>query len=739
MSAVVGERDTLIMNTVPRYRVSIAEKALLLATDTPVFAVNGAGVATPAAITVTAQLVNIAGTVAFTVSAGAALAIDGQVATLRFVDMTVDVAFVQARVTDAESGVEFVRSAVISKVFAGAAGATYYTWVKYGDDAQGSGLSDNPAGKTYIGLAYNQTTPVESGVPGDYAWSLIKGADGVPGVKGSDGQTLYTWIKYADQADGAGLYDAPNDATLYIGLATNRPSAVESSVKTDYVWSKFRGDQGVPGAPGAAAPTLYTWVKYADTATGAALSDDPAGKAWIGLAYNKPTPVESLSAGDYAWSLLRGADGVPGSDGANGLPGVKGNDGQTLYTWIKYADAADGAGMYDTPNANTLYLGLSSNRASQAESSNPADYVWSKFRGDQGVPGTAAPTLYTWVKYADSSAGAGLTNDPSGKAWIGLAYNRTTAAEGVNPADYSWSLVKGGDGLPGPKGADGQSLYTWVKYADFADGTGLYDFPGPTTLYIGLSVNRAVQSESGNKEDYVWSKFRGDQGVRGTTGPQGQRGTKTVVAGGYSAWTDASAAAELAAAGFGAPINRDVVTLYGPVNSAPTFTMTKFYDNGSWTVLGTHIDGGLLVNGTVGARALSVDRLSALSANLGTVTAGNIQGVSIRGGAYTDANWPAAGGGFYLGPEVFRMGSYLTGKYFEVYPSGDLHSPEFNIDGGKARFSGELSGAKGSFSMMRSPSRAGGSGPGYDLTANGLYFYDGVNTLPYLELGEYII
>ncbi|WP_308920598.1 hypothetical protein [Janthinobacterium sp. J1-1] len=704
MSALGGERDRLIMNTVPRYFVSVVEKTLLLQASTPVFAVSRTGNPTPAAITITAELVSITGTVEFSVSAGAALAVDGKVATLRFVDMSVDVAFVQAKVKDAESGVEFLRSAVISKVFdgangaAGADGATYYTWVKYGDSAAGSGLSDNPAGKDFIGLAYNKTTPVEGVSPADYTWSLIKGVDGVPGAPGADGKTTYTWIKYSDNPDGSGLYDVPTAATLYLGLATNKTTTIESGNKEDYVWSKFRGDQGVPGTAGAAAPTLYTWVKYADSATGASLSNDPTGKAWIGLAYNKLTPVESLSAGDYAWSLIRGADGVPGTDGANGLPGVKGADGQTFYTWIKYADVQDGAGMYDTPNANTLYLGLSTNRTSQAEGSNPADYVWSKFKGDQGVPGTAAPALYTWVKYADSAAGAGLTDNPAGKAFIGLAYNQTNAIEGTDPAQYSWSLIKGADGVIGPKGADGQSLYTWVKYADVADGTGLYDAPGPNTMYIGLSVNRPVQSESGNKEDYVWSKFKGDQGVAGTTGPQGQRGTKTVVTGGYSTWSDASAAAELAAAGFGAPINRDVVTLYGPIVSAPTFTMTKFFDNGSWLPMGTHIDGGLLVTGTVAAAAMSVDRLSALSANLGNVNAGDMYGVSIRGGSFADVNWPATGGGFYLGPDVFRMGSYPTGKYFEVYPSGDLRAPGFSIINGSAVFGGELSGATGSFS-----------------------------------------
>ena len=45
-------------------------------------------------------------------------------------------------------------------------------------------------------------------------------------------------------------------------------------------------------------------------------------------------------------------------------------------------------------------------------------------------------------------------------------------------------------------------------------------------------------------------------------GATGQRGTVTVTAPGYSTWSDASAVYELGRAGYGAPINRDTVTLY---------------------------------------------------------------------------------------------------------------------------------------------------------------------------------
>ena len=69
-------------------------------------------------------------------------------------------------------------------------------------------MSDNPDGKQYMGIAYNKETPAESTNYSDYTWSLITG-EGVPGADGEDGKTLYTWVRYADDAQGNGISDNP--------------------------------------------------------------------------------------------------------------------------------------------------------------------------------------------------------------------------------------------------------------------------------------------------------------------------------------------------------------------------------------------------------------------------------------------------------------------------------------------------------------------------------------------------
>ena len=135
-------------------------------------------------------------------------------------------------------------------------GTTYYTWIKYADNADGGGISDNPVAadgtlKKYIGFAYNKTSPTESNVASDYTWALFKGTDGtdgLPGKPGEDGTTYYTWIKYADALGSNGypaeMYDTARTTTEYIGIAVNQTERAEGTDPTAYSWSKFKGEDG---------------------------------------------------------------------------------------------------------------------------------------------------------------------------------------------------------------------------------------------------------------------------------------------------------------------------------------------------------------------------------------------------------------------------------------------------------------------------------------------------------------
>lgn len=145
-----------------------------------------------------------------------------------------------------------------------------------------------------------------------------------------------------------------------------------------------------------------------------------------------------------------------GENGSQGVPGPPGENGETLYTWIKYATSASGMNMSDDPTGRD-YIGIAYNKTSAAESTNPKDYQWSLIKGADGAQGVQGPPgedgrqLYTWIKYATSDAGANMSDDPTGRDYIGIAYNKTTATESTNPSDYAWSLIQGEAGI-GVKG-----------------------------------------------------------------------------------------------------------------------------------------------------------------------------------------------------------------------------------------------------------------------------------------------
>jgi len=63
---------------------------------------------------------------------------------------------------------------------------------------------------------------------------------------------------------------------------------------------------------------------------------------------------DSTDPTKYAWSLIKGSDGLNGKDG---IAGAKGEDGKTSYTHIAYANDANGGG-FSQESANKAYMGV---------------------------------------------------------------------------------------------------------------------------------------------------------------------------------------------------------------------------------------------------------------------------------------------------------------------------------------------------------------------------------------------
>ncbi|MCT2877632.1 hypothetical protein EFM17_08900, partial [Lactobacillus delbrueckii] len=152
-------------------------------------------------------------------------------------------------------------------------------------------------------------------------------------------------------------------------------------------------------------------------------------------------------------------------------------------------------------------------------------------KGDQGIQGRTGPQglpSYTHIAYANSSDGTiGFdVSNGAGKTYIGI-YCDSEASDSTDSTRYTWSLIKGerGDqGIPGTKGADGQTPYLHIAYANSSDGTIGFDASNSDgKLYIGQYTDY-TQADSTNPASYKWARIKGDTGQTGATGAQGPQG-----------------------------------------------------------------------------------------------------------------------------------------------------------------------------------------------------------------------
>lgn len=359
----------------------------------------------------------------------------------------------------------------------------------------------NMVGTIWMSWAVFQTTGTIQG-----EWSTPVRITGENGKDGQDGKSIEFIYKVSNRVPNSS--DKPSsvneDGSVPDGW-TDHPTGVSESnqyewmcvrTKTDDLWSDWNG------------PTV--WSKWGAN-----------GKDGDGVEYIYKRTTTNLSP-DRPTEVSQEDDFVP-EGWTNDPTGVNENN---MYEWVCVRKYKEGI---------------------WSEFSNPA--LWAKWGekgepgkdGPQGVPGPAGQdgkTLYTWIRYAEDANGTGISNSPDGKSYIGLAYNKETASESNNPSDYTWSKITGKDGVAGPAGEDGKTLYTWIKYADTmpsSSSSTIYDIPNQNTKYIGIAVNKDTASESTDAMVYTWSLFRGADGTNGTNGKDGRDGRIVYPAGIYDA------------------------------------------------------------------------------------------------------------------------------------------------------------------------------------------------------------
>lgn len=440
---------------------------------------------------------------------------------------------------------------------------TFYTWVVFADTETGGGISLKSAGKTYMGIAYNQTTkqPVLTD-PSIYTWVKVVGEQGIAGEPGKNGLTSFFHVRYADVPNPT-ANQLRKDTGKYIGTYVDY-ILEDSTDPTKYTWRKFQGDDGedgadgTPGENGANGETSYLHIAYATSADGKTgfSTTNAVDKTYIGQ-YVDFTKADSANPAKYHWSKFQGPKGDKGEQGPQGLRGLqgekgdqgiqgpKGESGKSTYTHIAYANSSDGKVSFSVSDSDRDYVGMYVDEV-VADSTDPTKYAWSKIKGAdgtqgiQGKPGADGKTPYFHIAYAtsaDGKTGFSIT-ESTGKTYIGV-YTDYTKADSTDPSKYKWTKIQGPQGtqglqgiqgpqgergIAGKDGQNGATTYFHIKYSAVSNPTSASQMTEVPNTYIGTYVD-FTEMDSNDPGKYTWYRLQGLQGEKGTQGLPGKDGS----------------------------------------------------------------------------------------------------------------------------------------------------------------------------------------------------------------------
>lgn len=491
------------------------------------------------------------------------------------------------------------------------------------DGEDGKDGEQGPQGEK--GEQGEQGPPGPQGAPGLDGIQGPKGDQGIPGKDGVDGKTQYTHIAYANSADGSKDFSVSDSNRDYVGMYVDFTQN-DSTDPKKYAWSKIKGADGAngtPGKPGADGKTPYLHIAYANSADGKTgfSTTDGTNKLYIGQ-YTDYTQADSTDATKYTWTKIKGEQGERGPQGVPGLQGIQGPKGeqgiqgpqgntgatgpqgpagQSTYFHIKYSSVANPTSSSQMTETPSTYIGTYVDSA-QADSTDPKKYTWSRFQGlqgpqgTQGIPGTNGAngkTSYLHIKYSNDGGKTftGNSGEDAG-TYIGTCvdYNQS---DPTSVGSYKWAKIKGENGQDGADGQDGVGIKSITKYYLASEKS-----TGITTSSSGWTTTIQTMTES---KKYLWSYETiaytdGNStkttpiiiGVHGQNGADGDSGIIVSPA---------------------APENPKVGQLWQTASGEPI----KRWDGSKWVI---HY---------IAVENLDVQTLSAIVANLGTVTAGLIK------------------------------------------------------------------------------------------------------------------
>lgn len=141
--------------------------------------------------------------------------------------------------------------------------------------------------------------------------------------------------------------------------------------------------------------------------------------------------------------------------------------------------------------------------------------------GENGI-GVKSVDVFYYLSSSSSEliGGEWSTNAPT---WVNGKYmwskTKTTYTDGTF-VESKPVCITGSQGIPGKDGVDGKTSYFHIKYSPVENPTASQMTDTPNK-YIGTYVD-FVQASSNDPSKYTWALFKGDDGIPGTNGENGQ-------------------------------------------------------------------------------------------------------------------------------------------------------------------------------------------------------------------------
>lgn len=226
---------------------------------------------------------------------------------------------------------------------------------------------------------------------------------------------------------------------------------------------------------------------------------------------------------------IQGPQGIQGEKGQDGAAGKDGTDGKSAYQeWLDAGNTGTEQDFLDSLVGPQGLRGLQGEKGEQGIQGPQGPKGDTGEQGPQGETGASGKTSYFHIKYSsveNPTSSSQMSETPN--TYIGT-YVDYTEADSTDPSKYTWSRFqgvqgdKGDQGIAGKDGASGKTSYLHIKYSN--DGKTFTPNGGEDVgYYIGQYVDFNV-NDSTTFSDYKWSKIKGETGSTGPQGPQGEQG-----------------------------------------------------------------------------------------------------------------------------------------------------------------------------------------------------------------------